>query len=214
MFCRDPQTREVRRVNKSDESLKTKKTHVQYSKTKRASGLDKLFLLQNDLFKEGLDLNEYINYVTDKVNKKHYYYNGLNSDNIDALKERYGKRIERENNTYNQRGDEMKINRKRINQFRVKKRNMIYQKRMELIGSLLKTMKSSNALGVLRNTELLSDDPNNWSNTKKSIFSGGRYLETQDKHWVAIYRKLVSPSSYHLFNLHSLKELDQFVFEN
>ena len=213
MFCRDAQAGRTR-VNKSRESLKTKKTHVQYSKTKRASGLDKLFLLQNDLFKEGLDLNEYINYVTDKVNKKHYYYNGLNSDNIDALKERYGKRIERENNTYNQRGDEMKINRKRINQFRVKKRNMIYQKRMELIGSLLKTMKSSNALGVLRNTELLSDDPNNWSNTKKSIFSGGRYLETQDKHWVAIYRKLVSPSSYHLFNLHSLKELDQFVFEN
>tara|TARA_B110000967_G_C18890725_1_gene567165 strand:- start:1658 stop:2302 length:645 start_codon:yes stop_codon:yes gene_type:complete len=214
MFCRDPQTREVRRVNKSDESLKTKKTHVQYSKTKRATGLDKLFLLQNDLFKEGLDLNEYINYVTDKVNKKHYYYNGLNSDNIDTLKGRYGNLIEKENNTYNQRGGEMKLNRKRISQFREKKRNMIYRKRMELIGSLLKTMKSSNALGVLRNTELLSDDPNNWSNTKKSIFSGGRYIETQDKKWVEIYSKLVSPSTYHLFNLHSLKELDQYVFEN
>ena len=212
MFCSDAQVGRTR-VNRSREGLKTHKTHVQYKRTMK-TGLDKLFLLQKDLFKEGLDLNEYLNYVTDKVNKKHYYYNGLNSDNIESLKERYGNLIERENNTYNQRGDEIKLKRKRVKQFREKKRNAIYQKRMELIGCLFKTMKGSNTIGVLRNTELLNDDPNNWQNTKKVIFSGGRYIETQDVKWVDIYRRLVSQSTCHLFNLHSLEDLNRYVFEN
>ena len=74
------------RVNKVREGLKTKKTHVQYKKNNK-TGLDKLFLLQNDLLKEGLDMDEYVDYLTDKIDNKKYYYVGLNSDNIDALKE-------------------------------------------------------------------------------------------------------------------------------
>ena len=51
------------------ESLKTKKTHVQF-KNDNKTGLDKLFLLQNSLFKEGLDLDEYVDYLTDKIRER------------------------------------------------------------------------------------------------------------------------------------------------
>ena len=116
MFCSNAQMGRTR-VNKVREGLKTKKTHVQYKKN-NVTGLDKLFLLQNDLFKEGLDLNEYVDYLTDKIEKKKYYYNGLNSENIEKLKERYEKLIEKENLNYNKIGDEKKLNRKRRKQFR------------------------------------------------------------------------------------------------
>ena len=40
-----------------------------------------------NFLRKGLDLDEYVDYLTDKIEKKKYFYNGLNSDNIDALKE-------------------------------------------------------------------------------------------------------------------------------
>jgi hypothetical protein len=212
MFCSNSQMGRTR-VNKVREGLKTKKTHVQYKKN-NVTGLDKLFLLQNELFKGGLDLNQYVDYLTDKIEKKKYYYNGLNSENIEKLKERYEKLIEKENLNYNKIGDEKKLNRKRRKQFREKKRKLVYEKRKELIGELFKHMKSSNSIGVLRNTELLSDDPDRWKGTQKSLFSGGRYIETQDKKWSKVYSDIVSPLSCHLFNLHSYEEMNRYVFEN
>ena len=212
MFCSNAQMGRTR-VNKVREGLKTKKTHVQYKKN-NVTGLDKLFLLQNDLFKEGLDLNEYVDYLTDKIEKKKYYYNGLNSENIEKLKERYEKLIEKENLNYNKIGDEKKLNRKRRKQFREKRGKLVYEKKKELIGELFKHMKSSNSIGVLRNTELLSDDPGRWKDTKKSLFSGGRYIETQDKKWNKVYSFIVSPLSCHLFNLHSYYEMNRYFFEN
>lgn len=212
MFCSDAQVGRTR-VNKVRESLKTKKTHVQHKKDNK-TGLDKVFLLQNELFKEGLDLDEYMDYITDKIEKKKYFYNGLNSDNIDALKKRYSKLIEKENTRYNQIGDEKRLNRKRRKQFREKKRNLIREKKQSLIDELYKNMKSSQSLGILRNTELLSNDPDRFNNTKLNMFTGTRYIETQDKKWVDIYAKLSSPYTYHLFDLHSTSSLNQFVFEN
>lgn len=212
MFCSDSQAGRTR-VNKVRESLKTKKTHVQFKKYNK-TGLDKLFLLQNELFKEGLDLDEYIDYLTDKIEKKKYYYNGLNSENIEDLKERYEKLIEKENLKYNKIRDEKSLNRKRRKQFREKKRTMIREKKRELIEDLFKNMKSSQSLGILKSTELHSGDPGRWNNTKKTMFSGGRYVETQDTKWVDIYSKLSSPYSYHLFDLHSPLALNKFVFEN
>ena len=127
MFCSDAQVGRTR-VSKVREGLKTKKTHVQHKKDNR-TGLDKVFLLQNELFKEGLDLDEYVDYITDKIENKKYFYNGLNSDNIEALKKRYSKLIiEKENTRYNQIGDEKRLNRKRRKQFREKKRNIIREK--------------------------------------------------------------------------------------
>lgn len=212
MFCRDSQSGRVR-VNKVREGLKTKKTHVQ-NKKDRKTGLDKLFLLQHELFKEGLDLDEYVDYITDKIENKKYYYNGLTSENIDALKKRYSKLIEKENLKYNSLGDKKNINRKRRKQFREKKRNLIIEKKRELIEELYKSLKSSQSLGVLRNTEFLSSDPEKWKSTKLNLFSGGRYIETQDINWVPIYAKLVSQHSHHLFDLHSNYALNDYVFEN
>ena len=212
MYCSHKQVGRIR-VNRVRDGLKTRKTHVQYKKNTK-TGLDKLFLLQKDLFRDGLNLDEYVEYVTDKIDKKHYYYRGLNSDNIDALKDRYSGLIEKENMEYNRIGDEKQLNRKRRNQFREKKKKIVYDKRRELMGELFKTMKSSNSIGVLRNTELLSDDPDKWKNTKKTLFSGGRYIETQDAKWTKIYSKLVSPLECNLFNLHSYSELNRYVFEN
>ena len=184
------------RVNKVREGLKSRKTHVQYKKNNK-TGLDKLFLLQESLFKEGLDLDEYVDYITDKINKNCYYYRDLNTDKIDMLKKRYSNLIEKENLKYNKIGDEKTLNRKR-----------------ELINELFKHMKSSNSIGVLRSTELHSDDPEKWNNTKKTMFSGGRYIETHDKKWVDVYNILVSQSQCHLFNLHSTHEMNRHVFEN
>ena len=80
-------------------------------------------MLQNDLLKEGLDMDEYVDYLTDKIDNKKYYYVGLNSDNIDALKERYGKLLKKEETLYNYIGDEKELNRKRRKQFRKEKVN-------------------------------------------------------------------------------------------
>jgi hypothetical protein len=212
MFCSDSQVGRTR-VSKVREGLKTKKTHVQHKKDNR-TGLDKVFLLQNELFKEGLDLDEYVDYITDKIENKKYFYNGLNSDNIEALKKRYSKLIEKENTRYNQLGDEKRVNRKRRRQFREKKRALIREKKESLIDELYKNMKSSQSLGILRNTDVLSNDPDRFNNTKLNIFTGTKYIEIQDKKWVGIYAKLSSPHTYHLFDLHSTAALNQYVFEN
>lgn len=212
MFCSDSQVGRTR-VSKVREGLKTKKTHVQHKKDNR-TGLDKVFLLQNELFKEGLDLDEYVDYITDKIENKKYFYNGLNSDNIEALKKRYSKLIEKENTRYNQLGDEKRVNRKRRRQFREKKRALIREKKESLIDELYKNMKSSQSLGILRNTDVLSNDPDRFNNTKLNMFTGTKYIEIQDKKWVGIYAKLSSPHTYHLFDLHSTAALNQYVFEN
>ena len=56
------------RVNKVREGIKNRKTHVQ-QKRKTVTVMDKLFLLQNELFREGLNLGEYTNYVQEKINE-------------------------------------------------------------------------------------------------------------------------------------------------
>ena len=53
----------------------------------------------------------------------------------------------------------------------------------ELISELFKEMKKSNTIGITRNPELLSDDPEKWNTTKLYLFTGGRYLEGADQAW-------------------------------
>lgn len=200
------------RVNRVRESIKTKKTHVQFKKD-NITGLDKLFKIQNELFKEGLDADEYNDYILDKIKNKMYYYRGLNDETIEKLNKRYGNMVEKENNNYTTIGKNKEVSRKRRSDFKNKKRCIVSDKKKELIDSLLKEMKMSNSIGVLKNNDNMSSDPSNWNNTKNFLFSGGRYLESHDHRWVDIYRKLSSNFSPHLFDLHSTSSLNQFVFD-
>lgn len=201
------------RVNRVRESIKTKKTHVQFKKDKK-TGLDKLFILQKELFKEGLDAEEYSDYVQDKIKNKKYYYTGLSTDDLEKLNKRYGNLIEKENNKYITLGNTKKINRKRRSDFKTKKRSIINDKKRELIKELFKEMRKANTIGVLRNTDNYSDDPDKWKNTKNFIFSGGRYIESHDNGWVNVYSKIISNFSPYLFDLHSTDSLNQYVFDN
>ena len=199
-------------VNKIRESIKTRKTHTQY-KMDKSTGLDKLFNLQKDLFKEGLDADEYNDYILGNISNKNFYYKGLTNEDIEKLKDRYGNLIEKENNKYIMKGQNNELNRKRRSDFKNKKRIIINEKKTFLIETLLKEMRKANTNGVLRNTENISVDPENWNNTKNNLFSGGRYIESHDKGWVEVYRKVVSNFSPHLFDLHSITDLNQFVFD-
>ena len=115
-------------------------------------------------------MDEYVDYLTDKIEKKKYYYNGLNSENIEKLKERYEKLIEKENLKYNKIGDEKALNRKRRKQIsREKKRNMVREKKRELIEDLFKNMKRFSVRSN-RSTELHSSDPGRWNNTRGPCF--------------------------------------------
>ncbi len=201
------------RVNRVRESIKTKKTHVQFKKDK-TTGLDKLFKLQEELFKDGLDADEYNDYIVDKIQDKKYYYRGLSEDDIEKLKERYGNMIEKENNKYTVIGKNKEVSRKRRSDFKNKKRSIINEKKRELIDTLLTEMKRANTIGVLRNTDSMSTEPSSWNNTKNFLFGGGRYIESHDKKWVDIYNKLSSNFSPHLFDLHSTSSLNQFVFDH
>lgn len=201
------------RVNRVKESIKTKKTHVQFKKDK-TSRLDKLLKLQEELFKEGLDADEYNDYILDKIENKKYYYTGLSEDDIEKLNERYGNMIEKENTRYTVIGNAKRVSRKRRSDFKNQKRTMIESKKRELIENLFKEMRKANTIGVLRNTDSMSSEPKNWNNTKKILFSGGRYIESHDKGWVDVYNKLSTNFSPHLFDLHSTSSLNQYVYES
>ena len=90
---------------------------------------------------------------------------------------------------------------------------MILEKKEILIKELFRNMKKSNTIGVLKNTDSLSTDPEKWNETKFVLFSGGRYIESHDKGWVNIYRKITSGFSPHLFNLHSIQSLNLYVLD-
>tara|TARA_Y100001970_G_C14011374_1_gene738569 strand:+ start:177 stop:818 length:642 start_codon:yes stop_codon:yes gene_type:complete len=202
------------RVNKVREGIKNKKTHNQY-KVINKNHFDQLFLLQKRLFKEGMDLNEYSEYLTEKIDLRKYYYRNLTSDMVDSLKKNYGNMIERENNRYNEIGDLKKLNRSRRKKFRGKKRILVRERKRDLIDDLFQKMsKSGNSIGILKNTEVLVNNPDNWHKIKKCLFTGGRYIESYDKKWTGVYKILTSPVSHYLFNFPSHEGLNQYVVEN
>ena len=210
MYCSHSQTGKTR-VNIVREGLKTKKTHIQFKKNKK-TGLDKLYEIQNDLFKEGLDLNEYENYLQDKINNNKYYYNFLSNDQIDNLKKRYEKLIMKENNKYSEIGEIKKMNRRQRQLFREKRKNMVESKKGEIISLLLNSMRETNGIGILKSNKDINS--NNFNIMKNYLFSGGRYLETQDNDWLKYYSKLVSGNQALLFDLHSKSELYNFIYQN
>ena len=201
------------RVSKVREGNRNKKTHVQYKKDNKTC-LDKLFLLQNELFKEGLSLNEYEDYVQDKINNDKYYYKHISQADVAKLNKRYRLLIQKENNNINKRGDEVKYSRDKKKKYRAKKHNLVMEKKRELINLLFKEMNKSKSIGLGRNPQLLSDDPEKWNDTKLLLFTGGRYLEGSDKGWTNIYNKIESMNTANMFDLANHSDLKKFVLNN
>lgn len=212
MYCNHAQVGRTK-VNKVREGIKTRKTHVQNKRTERTV-LDKLFLLQNELFKDGLTQTDYKNHVQEKVNNDKYYYKKISEEDVSKLNERYALLIKNENNKVNKRGDEVDFSRNKKKKFREKKNALQMEKKRELINKLFKEIKKSNSNGVSRNPELLSDDPEKWDTTKLLLFTGGRYLEGSDREWCDIYSKVESPNKANMFNLSSYSDLKEYVLEN
>tara|TARA_B100001094_G_scaffold332997_1_gene407796 strand:+ start:3675 stop:4400 length:726 start_codon:yes stop_codon:yes gene_type:complete len=182
-------------------------------KKKNVTGMDKLYSLQKDLLMDGLSLEEYKDYVQDKINNGKYYYKNLSVKDVASLNKRYRRLIQEENNTYNSIGEKKEFNRRQRNLYRQKRKVVMDEKKRELIDELYGCLKKGRSLGHLKNTDLLSNNPDNWPQTKKTIFVGGRYLESHDKEWCDVYKKINSPVSAHLFDLHSNTEIPKYVFK-
>lgn len=199
------------RVNRTREGLKTKKTHVQH-KSNDLKSIDKLFLHQNELFSSGMDYPEYENYIQGKINNDMFHYKNITEKDVTNLKKRYQNLIKKENDKYSLIGEQKRVSRRQRKIFKEKKSKIIREKKTELIGQLLKEFTRSGSLGVLKNNSHISTDPDNWGNNKLSIFLGGRYLEGHDIKWCNIYSKLVGHNSSLLFDLSSVSELNEYIY--
>ena len=201
------------RVNTFNESKKRRKTHVQFV-NKSLCGMDKLYQLQNEFFKDGMDYEDYENYIQEKINNDMFYYRNLSDKDVNELKGRYKslhkKKKEKLNLTLAERA--AKHDKKKL--FKDKKRNMIIIQKTNAIEKLFKEINNTNGIGLTKSTGFLSSDPDNWGQTKKLLFIGGRYFESSDKNWVDVYRCIISSTSAHLFNLHSTSSLNEYVMNS
>ena len=182
-------------------------------KKSNVTAMDRLYGIQGDLLRDGLSLEEYKDYVQDKINKGKYYYKDLSVKNVASLNQRYRRLLQEDENKYNMIGESKKFNRRQRSLYRQKRKFLMDAKKTELIEELYSCMKRSKSIGHLKGTDILSTNPDNWSRTKKLLFSGGRYLESQDSEWSPVYQKLNSMTSAHLFDLHSNTELPKYVFK-
>ena len=199
----------VNRVREGDQYKKTKTKQVK----KIRNRFHIYFKMQDELLKQGYNYEEYSKYLQEKINSGKYHYKSLSNNQCEEIKGRYKRLIQEEDNKYTEIGDTKEINRKRRKQFREKKRKLIYERKRELIEQLLKEMRKGNTCGVLKGNESLSTNPDNWKNTKKCLFTGGKYIDTHDKGWVKIYQKIVSGNMYHLFDLHSNEALNEYIYQ-
>jgi hypothetical protein len=197
------------RVNTFCDAKKNSKRYV--NKNVNMTNMDKLYQLQNVFFKDGMKIEEYENYIQEKINNDKYYYKNLNNDNIESLKDRFRKLHQRKKNKLNLVLSERNRKNRQKKLFKEKKSNMINIQKMAMIDSLFKEFNKSRAIGLTMSTDKLSNNPENWKKTKFYLFTGGRYLESSDKNWVDIYRKLESNTSAHLFDLHSSTSLNDRI---
>ena len=201
------------RVNWVSDSKKTRKTHVQHKK-KTETGKDKLFQLQTQFLKDGMNFLEYEKYIQGKINKDMFYYKNLSQKDVEDLHNRYKSLLQKGTNKYNEIGVQKEMNRRQRKLFREKKKKIIDKQLDGMISKFLNIASNSTALGISKKCNSLPSDPEKWVETKKRIFFGGRYIEKQDREsWVETYRKIVSPVKAHLFDLHSHDALNKFVFD-
>ena len=213
MYCVDKNQGRTR-VNFISDSQKDKKRKSQ-SKKNIETDFDKLISLQKGFISQGMRLNEYKNYVQEKINNEKYYYKNMSQESIDRLYSIYENRLQRKKNSINEMLNDREIKNRQNKLFREKKRNIINNQKQFIIEKILKELSSLNEIGISKCIGL-SNDPDKWIETKKVLFHGGRYLENHDRKWIQWYQKIESPVRAHLFNLHSHEELNHYVlnYEN
>lgn len=162
-------------------------------KQNKVTDLQKLYELQDRLLKEGYSYSEYENYVQEKVNNDKYYYKNLSDEKLALLNKRYRRLTQKDTGKFNEIEDERSFKRGQRKLYRAKRKELVDESKRNLINSLFKALSDSKVSGVSKNHDLLSDDPEKWSQTKRCLFLGGRYLESGDKNWANIYNTLNSP---------------------
>ena len=213
MYCKNKQAGKTR-VNVVSDRKKTGKAHVQHKRNGQTSGLDKLYQLQTEFFKDGMSSSDYNDYLQDKINKDMYYYKNLSSDDFDKLKKRYSRMGKSKKNNLNLSLSDRIRKKRQKKLFNAKKSDMICRQKRGLIEGLFKEFSKSKALGITNSTQFLSSNPDDWNNTKNLLFTGGRYFESQDKGWVAVYQKIVSGNNAHLFDINSAEDLNRYVMDH
>ena len=187
-------------VNWKRESKKTKKTHVQQKK-KNVTQMDKLYGLQRQFVKDGMNRPQYKNYIQEKINNDMFYYRNLSEKDVSKLHQRYRRLVQEKNNKVNELLEYRKRNRRQKKLFKEKKKMIIDEQKSKMIEQLLKVMNKG---------DILTSDVEAWTETKKVLFAGG-YIEKGDDKWLEIYRKIVSPVNAHLFNIHSHDALNDYI---
>ena len=175
------------------------------------TGFQKLLELQDFFIKEGMSFSEYQTYTQEKINNDKYYYVNLNDKQNSELLQRYRRLCQKKNDKNNAIEEKHNKSKEFRKQHRSKVSDAVREKKREKIDELFKEINRSSSIGVTRSTSILSSDPENWNETKKLLFLGGRYLESHDKKWVDVYNTLESPVRAHLFDLHSNSDLSRFV---
>ena len=201
------------RINVVSDRKKTGKTHVQLKGNGQTTGLDKLYKLQDEFFKDGMSASDYKDYVQDKINNDMYYYKNLSSDDFDKLTKRYSRIVQTKENNLNLTLSERTRKKRQKKLFKEKKSDMICRQKRGMIESVFKHISKSKALGITTTTQFLSSNPDEWNNTKNLLFTGGRYFEKADKEWVTVYQKIVSGNSAHLFDINSSDDLNKYVMD-
>ena len=198
------------RVNLVFDRKKKGKVHEQH-KVKKVTGVDKLFQLQNELFKDGMKPSEYQNYIQEKINNEKYYYKNLSNSDFERLKIRYNRMAKTKENNLNFILSDRKRKKRQKKLFKERKRNIIKKQKQGVIEELFKELSKTKAIGVGKKVDMLSSDTDKWNETKKVLFTGGRYFEKADKEWSAVYQKLISENRAHLFNMQSTDDLNEYV---
>ena len=195
------------RVNKVVDGKK----NIHLHEKDRSTSLDKIYKIQSQLMKSGMGLQEYKNYIQEKINDDMFHYKNITQDNVEELYTRYERLLRNKENQYNQREDERSMKRKQRRNFRKKRKYLCDVARTELIRKLLQELVhynicSSRVADTLRICSLL------WGETNKVIFNGsGGYLLDTDKEWCKLYSTLHSPMP-HLFNVSDYSSMNQIIY--
>ena len=188
------------RVNWKNDSKKTKKTHVQQKK-RNVTQMDKHYGLQRQFLRDGMNFLQYKNYIQEKINDNMFYYRKLSEEDVSKLHQRYRRLVQEKDNRVNELLEYRKRNNRQKRLFKEKKKKIMDEQKSKMIDQLLK---------VMNKRDILTSDVDAWTRTKKLLFSGG-YIEKGDDKLSEIYRKIVSPVSAHLFNIHSHDALNDYI---